>query len=420
MIVIGIAFDFAWQQFNQESISPDEQSTLNIMTSQLNMLSKKSLHKHIKTTNQQFKGSFKLLNEDSSHAKSILISLLENDNKQPFIYMQSESDNLSFSLIEQHQLVLQLTTQRIKTKSSIKILLISLFYGLLAVAIFFWVNPLSKDLNRLEKAVNQFDQQQWQSKVDLPNTSSIFHLARAYNQLLDKIKILIETQQAMSHSISHELRTPLARIRFSLQMAEESNDINFIKNQVKSIDDDINEMNQLINELLNYASLENSSIVANIEKGDIKTLLETLILRLKNNFPEQSIQLKINTNHSIVSCDSYLMERALQNLIINACKFCKNTVLVSLEENEQQFKISIEDDGQGVKKELRDKIFSSFVQIKKQSHSSEQVNHKGFGLGLAIVKRVMALHFGSVRVESSLLGGAKFILCWPSINRTSD
>ncbi len=404
VLVVGIGLDIVWQNFEAKEIPNEHNRTiLRLVSVQLEELHESKLIDHLQQLNLQFGGEFSLLSTTGTLALSIEQELTDSQS----IFMQSKSEILGFVKLLKHQRILQMKVAKENQTSFTKNIFITLFYGLIAIVIFYWIWPLSKDLNRLEKAVNQFDQQQWQSKVELSSTSSINHLAKAYNALLDKIKLLVETQQAMSHSISHELRTPLARIRFSLQMAVEANDISDVRKQIISINDDISEMNELINELLNFASLENISAVAKMEKGNINMLIETLLVRLSKNFPDKKIEFIQLSGNNSVCCDSYLMERAIQNLMVNACKFSDKNILVSFQEIEHSYELSVEDDGPGVEEKSHDKIFDSFVQLENQH------KNKGFGLGLAIVKRVMALHTGKAKVEKSSLGGAKFILSWP-------
>ncbi len=404
VLLVGIGLDFVWQHFDEKPAPFEQhQTVLNIVSIQLDNLDTNQLTSYLDELNTIPNGEFSLVSSSSPLALSVSQELENN----PYVFMQSDNEIIGFRALHKHPQILQLTLLNSAPNKLNKNLLVGLFYGLIALVIFYWIWPLSKDLNRLEKAVKQFDQQQWQSKVEIPTTSSISHLAQAYNGLLDKIKLLIESQQAMSHSISHELRTPLARIRFSLQMAEESDDIGSIREQIRSIDEDISEMNNLINELLNFASLENISSVAKIEKGDINTLIETLLQRLTRNDCDRIIKYNNDSLNSSVSCDSYLIERAIQNLLVNACKFSKKNIMVTFKEHISEYEIAVEDDGKGVEKEYRHKIFESFYQLDNQD------KNKGFGLGLAIVKRVMALHKGQAYVESSQLGGAKFMLRWP-------
>jgi len=405
VVVVGFSLDFAWQYFDEQKTEQNfehDHSLINVVSMQLEKLVRSELNEHIKIVNNQLADEFSILKTDDE----ITQAMLGEFNNENLIFMESDDDVLAFKYLKTHELILQFRHKKPDQNNLSRNIFIAIFYSLIALVVFYWIFPLSKDLNRLENAVNQFDQQQWLSKVNLPATSSINHLAAAYNTLLDKIKLLIETQQAMSHSISHELRTPLARVRFSLQMAEESNDIARVKQQIHSIKDDISEMNELINELLNFASLENTSAAINLEKGDLNALIETLLNRLRKNYPDKEIIFEQNTKGTDVICDSYLMERAIQNLIVNACKFSLKKILITFKESDEQYQVVVEDDGQGVPKESKSKIFDSFVQLDNQN------KNKGFGLGLAIVKRIMSLHKGNSKVENSSLGGAKFILSW--------
>lgn len=404
VLIVGISLDYLWQNVEQQEVpNENNQTLLRLVSLQLEELEEDEILNRLQQLNSRFEGEFSLLPAKTQLAQSIEQELQSSDS----IFLHSDSEILGFIEIKRHQQILQLKVLTNDQTSIAKNVFVALFYSLIALVIFYWIWPLSKDLSRLEKAVNQFDQQQWQSKVELPASSSINHLAKAYNALLDKIKILVETQQAMSHSISHELRTPLARIRFSLQMAEESDDVNEIRKQITSINDDISEMNNLINELLNFASLESISAVAKLEKGDLNMLISTLVERLEVNYQDKTIDFTTCSTNTNISCDSYLIERAVQNLIINACNFANKNILITFQQSEHTNEIYVEDDGPGVQSKSRIKIFDSFIQLENKN------KNKGFGLGLAIVKRVMMLHAGSAVVEKSSLGGAKFILSWP-------
>lgn len=316
-----------------------------------------------------------------------------------------------YSRIPEINKILVLNIENNTETENTRFYLLLIFYGLIALVVFYWIQPLSKDLNRLEKAVESFDTGQWDSKVLLPRSSSISHLASAYNNLLDKIKQLIENEKSMTGAISHELRTPLARTRFALQMARESSDIVQVQLHIESIEEDVEEMNRLIAELLGYASLEKPSFIVKQEKGDLATLINNLITRLTKNFPNTDISFTADIPNLNVRCDRDLLERAVQNLIVNACKYGGQRVQVRLYQQGAKYTIDVQDDGPGVPEDFREAIFDSYYQIPGSDHS------KGFGLGLAIVKKIVELHHGTVVVTESDLGGACFTMNWPRSTR---
>ncbi|MBV1908093.1 MAG: hypothetical protein KUG78_02165 [Kangiellaceae bacterium] len=406
IVVVGIGLDNIWQQLSPSSQTLSHpESIIKIVALQLNSISSDSLPRALNEINRLADGEFSIIKGDIQ-----LSNVLENQSIKTTPLFTEHADELVGLIKLQQGEILQYTFVNTNQSEEFKIPFILLFYSIIAAAVFLWIWPLSKDLNHLENAVKGFDSQQWNSKVDLPSTSSVNHLAQAYNALLERIQLLVETQKAMSHSISHELRTPLARIRFSLQMAEESNNIELIKDQLSSVTEDIAEMNELINELLSFAALEKVSVVAKLERGNINHLIDSLIHRLQRNSVHKNIEFIASEQGNSVYCDSYQMERAIQNLVVNACKFSQNKIRVdfNLEQNagDKYYLLTVEDDGPGIDGEQKDSVFDSFVQL------GPQTEQQGFGLGLAIVKRIMVLHHGDAMVSDSNLGGAKFTLRW--------
>lgn len=409
VVIIGFGLDISWQLI-QGSNEENELQTkyAQLISDKVDSKSLQALKAYKSNSSQAETNDFELIEDTSPMGQA----LIEQMDEHEIIWVQNEDDNFAFKALKNHPYIIKISYPRSKDLSTLKYALVILFYSLIALVIYFWFRPLSSDLNKLEKAVKEFDNHQWQSKVSLPPTSSIKHLASAYNGLLDKIKLLVETQQSMSHAISHELRTPLARVRFSLQMAQESKDIKAIKMQLESIEDDVAEMNDLISELLNFAALENTTKLASQEKGNLKELVKNVIKRLKIDSSKFVISINSKLTNNIAKCDNYLMERAIQNLLVNAAKFAHSNISIALWEDNNQYHISVSDDGPGIPEENRNKVFESFVQLNDKNKS------QGFGLGLAIVKRVMLLHQGMAKVTHSELGGAQFILNWP-INRES-
>ena len=97
------------------------------------------------------------------------------------------------------------------------------------------------------------------------------------------------------------------------------------------------------------------------------------------------------------------LEIAVNNIIKNAVEAARSTVKVALGKNRRDISINIEDDGPGISEEARDKIFEPFFTTKTN----------GTGLGLAIAYRIITSFGGTVLVDSSPLGGAKFSIVFP-------
>ena len=115
------------------------------------------------------------------------------------------------------------------------------------------------------------------------------------------------------------------------------------------------------------------------------------------------------TEHLSCCCDAEAIARILDNLVRNATRYAKREIEVQIALNGAQVQLSVNDDGPGIPKESWQSIFDPFVRLDK----SRDRKSGGIGLGLAIVKRYIELHKGTVCIEESPAGGARFVLCWP-------
>jgi two-component system sensor histidine kinase RstB len=105
-----------------------------------------------------------------------------------------------------------------------------------------------------------------------------------------------------------------------------------------------------------------------------------------------------------------LMELALSNLLVNACRHARRRIAVAVTREGDHYRITVEDDGEGIPVDQRKNVFKAYTRL----DTSRNRDSGGYGLGLAIVARVAALHGGNATAAASeALGGAKFTLEWP-------
>lgn len=291
--------------------------------------------------------------------------------------------------------------------------LLVVFYLGIAVVIFLWIWPLSRDLSKLEKQTRHIGKDGVTQSLAIPPTSTVYPLANAFNKMAQRIRELLSSHKEMTYAVSHELRTPLARMKFALAMTETSNATDAQKKSLQSIGQDIAEMEELITSLLLYAGFEQSSGQLDRREGHMKDLLDEMLARLyRDRASTVAIEIIDHTPGAIYSCEWKLMETVIQNLLLNAVRFARSRVRIELAALENIFQISVEDDGPGIPKEERTRVFDSFVRL--YNEDSKQAG--GFGLGLAIVRRVMQWHGGKVEFADSNLDGAKAVLSWPKRN----
>ncbi len=289
-----------------------------------------------------------------------------------------------------------------------------IFYVALALAIFFWIWPLSRDLSKLERHTKSLGTQDPDQRVSLPPQSAAYSLAAAFNRMGDRILYLLNIQKEMTNAVSHELRTPLARMKFALAMAEDSSDLTQIKSRLSGIKEDVDEMDELVNQILHYANFDQSNPDLNWTQGDMLNLCQQIVRRLQANTSQTEKQVKVEfhargkDSKAPFCCDWTLMERAVLNLIQNALRHCHSVVNITLDNSEGAYAITVDDDGSGIPEASRTAVFESFVRLRNVNEGQSS----GFGLGLTIVRRIAQWHHGQVSASESPEGGARFTLSW--------
>ncbi|QOL25164.1 ATP-binding protein [Thalassotalea sp. LPB0316] len=325
-----------------------------------------------------------------------------------YIYLNGD-DVMIHHLVSQTEQVLILGPMKIPTRPELATLgriLILVMFGLL---IFFWLWPMSRDLDALDKAAREIANSNFDVQAPKAMTSAIEPLTKTFNMMAVRLKNLINAHKELTSAVAHELRTPLARSRFALQMLESASDEEKRSKYIHQIDSDNKELDELINELLIYSTLESDR--PQLKFTDYK-LIDVVNSHLeKYEQYHGSIEVNNHVGNLHVECDKHFIDRALANYINNAIKYGDDQIVINLSQEGEEVIIDVEDNGKGVDDEIKPTVFEAFTRADK----SRNKDKGGFGLGLAIVERIMQWHQGQVAVDDSELGGAKFRLKFPIV-----
>ena len=297
---------------------------------------------------------------------------------------------------------------------NLQIIAFFLFTLLISTVIWLWLLPLWRDLNKLKHASKQFGQGELQTRITLPRYSFISSSLESFNGMADHIEQLISSHKTLTNAVSHELRTPVSRLRFGLEMLTKTESEADKARYTSSMNADIEELDDMLAELLSYARMDRHGI--NLLKTPLKL---NQWLQQQTQYWEsydKNIQIKINTHNlsaNKVTCmDEKLMARALHNLLQNAYRYAKHLIEIdfsySNKKGNEHYTLSVSDDGAGIPEQYHPTIFDPFTRV----DDSRDRDSGGYGLGLAIVKQIIKAHNGTVSLECSPLGGAKFILHW--------
>lgn len=285
----------------------------------------------------------------------------------------------------------------------------SLFFIMLGLALAFWTWPLWRDIQALESNVKAVNADGTLPKLTLRPSSNLNTIANALGQLSDKVKSLLQSQRELSGAVAHEFRTPLSRLKFALAMVDDKSGVDS-----QGMQSDVNELENLVQEMLDYATLESDAPPLSMAEISLFELCKKLIHKLQSSML-QPPNFTLNASDSTITADGYFIERAIQNVLVNAMKYANSRVEVSIEQKQNEILVIVDDDGVGIAPENHQKVFEPFY----RPDGARSRDKGGAGLGLAIVSRIQKWHNGYCWVESCPLGGARFVLSYPKSSLTS-
>ncbi|TFH80768.1 MULTISPECIES: ATP-binding protein [Pseudomonas] len=284
---------------------------------------------------------------------------------------------------------------------------------LLGIVLYFWVRPHWRDLEKLRLAAERFGDNDLSARIQLSKRSNIRDLAEHFNLMAARIEGLIANQRELTNAVSHELRTPIARLSFELDQLKQQPDASQNRELIADMYADLGELEEMVSELLTYASLERGATVITRENIQAANWLDSVVGSVALEAEAAGVQLLIGECRvEEVRIEPRFMARAVINLLRNAIRYAEQRVEVSLVRIGDQYEVQVNDDGPGVPLAGREKIFEPFSRL----DASRDRRTGGFGLGLALVRRVSQSHGGRVEVGDSPWGGASFRMTWAHLD----
>ncbi|MDX1803328.1 MAG: ATP-binding protein [Alcanivorax sp.] len=293
----------------------------------------------------------------------------------------------------------------------IELLMVAGMLNLMAVAlaVYLQVRPLQHRLRRLDRAVSQLGSGDLSAYANIEGNDAIGQVAATFNGMTAHIRRLIESQREMTRAVSHELRTPVARLRFGLEMLADIESAEQRREKLNALDHDIEQLDQLIDEILTYARLEQGTPNIEFQPVAVVELCDQLQQELEPICGDIAIVVEAEDTQLQVEGEERYLHRILQNLVTNALRYARSTVVMRVSEQPGGVVIDVDDDGPGIPEHERERVFKPFARLDKSRHRASG----GYGLGLSIVKRIVDWHGGQIQVDASPMGGARFQVILP-------
>ncbi|SNR88821.1 Signal transduction histidine kinase [Streptosporangium subroseum] len=250
------------------------------------------------------------------------------------------------------------------------------------------------------------------SRVPQPmGDDEIARLARTVNGTLERLenardrmnRALIQQRQFAADA-SHELRTPVAGLRAQLEEAQlhpEETDLNDLLAHSLY---DVDRLQTIIADLLLLTRLESSAPELR-ERIDLATIVGTEVSQRAD--PDR-VRLRLTPDVPVHAIRSQI-GRAITNLLDNAERHARRTVVIEVRQNGDSAELIVDDDGEGVAEADRQRIFERFTRL----DAARSRDQGGTGLGLAIARGIAQAHDGTVEAGASPSGGGRFILRLP-------
>ena len=165
-------------------------------------------------------------------------------------------------------------------------------------------------------------------------------------------------------------------------------------------------------ELLSFSRLQNPALMPERVEVSLDEFIDSILGSFDEELeaPEIVLDVLLHGAQERFALDPHLTARALQNLLRNAMRYCDRRIQVGVSVTAQGCEMWVDDDGIGIPEQERERIFEPFYRLDRSRDRATG----GFGLGLAISRRALQAQGGTLNVEQSPLGGARFKLWLPA------
>jgi two-component system, OmpR family, osmolarity sensor histidine kinase EnvZ len=211
----------------------------------------------------------------------------------------------------------------------------------------------------------------------------------AFMDMKRRIARQIEQRTTMLNGVSHDLRTVLTRFRLSLEMMNQSPELDDLKR-------DVDEMSRMLEAYLAFARGDAGE---GAQATDLRALLEEFKSDAERQGHPTTLVLQGDTN---VTLRRDAFRRLLGNLVSNAARY-GDDIQITAVHDARYLTVHVDDDGPGIPAANRDDVFRPFLRLDEARNQ----DHGGSGLGLAISRDIARSHGGDIMLSDSPLGGLR-------------
>ena len=251
----------------------------------------------------------------------------------------------------------------------------------------------TRPITNLARAAKRFGKGENIEEFKPSGALEIRQAGHEFDKMRKRMLRHLNQRNEMLSGISHDLRTPLTRMKLQIAFIKE-------KDLGKKLTEDINEMEKMLNEYLQFTS---SAYIEKDEMFNLSEFIEEIIRKYGNENIFKDIIPRVYFNGR-----KNLIERCLNNIIGNALKYSKKIEIKLNKKNKDLF-IIIDDDGPGIEIKEHENVFKPFYKIDKGRADSKS----SVGLGLSIASDIIRSHGGNIKLEKSKMDGLRVKIFLP-------
>ncbi|MEA5153171.1 HAMP domain-containing sensor histidine kinase [Raineyella sp.] len=292
----------------------------------------------------------------------------------------------------------------------LKLLLVGTPLIVIAAGVVAWwlVSRSLRPVEAIRTTVESISSRHLDARVPIPTVDDeIGRLALTMNAMLSRLERGRQQQNQFVADASHELRSPLASLHTALDMGTADPTGRRWQDLAPVMSTETRRMERLVDDLLTLARGDAGMVTASRWRDvDLDDLVVEEARRPRS---PGRVEVAFEVEPARVRGDRLQLVRVLRNLADNAVRAATARVVLSVETEDGHAVLRVEDDGPGIPPEERERVFERFVRLDPARTRDEG----GSGLGLAIVRELVASHGGTVAVDASALGGARFTVRLP-------
>ncbi|MCI1696289.1 sensor histidine kinase [Aneurinibacillus aneurinilyticus] len=270
-----------------------------------------------------------------------------------------------------------------------------------------------KPLKKLTEATNKIVSGDYDIEMDISRQDEIGNLSRHFTHMAHSLKQLDDMRQEFVANVSHEIQSPLTSIQgFAQAISNKEVTPEEEEQYLQIIEEESRRLSSLSKQLLTLAALDKEVGAMKRVAFRLDEQIRQVLIVTEWQWTEKQLSVELSLSDIVINADPQLLYQVWLNLVTNSIKFSHSGGVIRIEAFvEQDIIVKISDTGIGIPESELPHIFERFYKADKARNRSRS----GSGLGLSIAKKIIALHDGSIEVQSEFGKGTIFTVRLPRL-----